>query len=143
MRKSEEAKGRVSEEEQGAPRFRSYQDLKLWQAAMEVAEACYRATNGFPREELFVTVSQIRRASISIPANVAEGWGREGTREFIQYLRIAQGSIKELETLVLFSIRVELMGSETGEKLLENLAEVSRMARALISSLQRKLKKDG
>ncbi len=106
---------------------------------MEVAEACYRATKGFPREELFVTVSQIRRARISIPANVAEGWGREGTREFIQFLRIAQGSIKELETLLLFSIRVELLGRETGEKLLENLAEVSRMARALISSLQRKL----
>jgi four helix bundle protein len=76
----------------------SYQDLKVWQGGMQLAEDCYCFTKGFPREEMFGMTSQIRRAAASIPANIAEGWGRESTREYIRFLRVAQGSLKELET---------------------------------------------
>jgi four helix bundle protein len=82
----------------GDSAFQSYRDLRVWQEAMALAELCYRHTRDFPREELFGLTTQIRRAAASIPANIAEGWGRESTGAYLQFLRIAQGSCKELET---------------------------------------------
>lgn len=84
----------------------SYRDLEIWQRAMALAEQVYRLTGTFPREEIFGLTSQARRAATSIPANIAEGWGREGTKEFQQFLRIARGSLRELETHLLLSQRV-------------------------------------
>jgi four helix bundle protein len=81
----------------------SYRDLRVWQDAMTLAESCYRLTRQFPRDELFGLTSQIRRAAASIPANVAEGHGRESTGNFVQSLRVAQGSLKELETHLLLA----------------------------------------
>jgi four helix bundle protein len=118
----------------------SYQDLKVWQKAMDLAEQCYRVTRGFPKDELFGMISQIRRASASIPANIAEGWGREGTREYIQFLRVAQGSLKELETHLILCQRVGLLLEAQALPLLVLCTEVGKMMRSLIGSLQRKLK---
>ena len=118
----------------------SYQDLTVWQKAMEMAERCYQLTRAFPSQEMYGMISQIRRAAVSIPANIAEGWGRESTREFIQFLRIAQGSVKELETLLRLSIRVQLAKATEINPILEMLSEVSRMLHSLIGSLRRKLK---
>jgi four helix bundle protein len=73
----------------------------VWQDAMTLAESCYRLTHQFPRDELFGLTSQIRRAAGSIPANIAEGHGRDNTGNFVQHLRISQGSLKELETHLL------------------------------------------
>ena len=70
---------------------RSYKDLIVWQKGMELAESCYRITSQFPRHEIYGLTAQIRRAASSIPANVAEGVGRENTGSFIQHLRISQG----------------------------------------------------
>jgi four helix bundle protein len=84
----------------------SYRDLLLWQRAMALAEICYRITAEFPRDEIYGMTAQIRRAAVSIPANVAEGHGRESTGTFIQSLRVAQGSLKELETHLLIAERV-------------------------------------
>jgi len=86
----------------------SYRDLQVWQDGMALAETCYRLAKDLPREELFAMSSQIRRSASSVPANIAEGHGRENTQSFIQYLRIAQGSLKELETHLLLSARVGL-----------------------------------
>src|SRR5438093_1116285 len=80
-----------------------YRQLEVWQGGMELAEKCYLATRGFPREELFGLVSQIRRAAVSIPANIAEGQGREHTREFLHFLSMARGSLMEVETHLLLS----------------------------------------
>ncbi|MCB1099836.1 MAG: four helix bundle protein [Verrucomicrobiae bacterium] len=118
----------------------SYQDLKVWQKAMDLAEVSYRLTKSYPKEELFGMTSQIRRASSSIPANIAEGWGREGTKEFIQYLKIAQGSLKEVETHLLLSQRVELATLDQIQPMLNQATEIGKMIRSLIGSLQRKLK---
>jgi len=118
----------------------SYQDLKVWQQGLQLAEECYLLTKGYPREELFGMTSQIRRASAAIPANIAEGWGREGTREYIQFLRVAQGSLKELETHLILSQRVGLARQEQVTPLLHRTTEIGKMIRSLIGSLQRKLR---
>ena len=118
--------------------FQSYRDLLVWQAGMALAEDCYRATRKFPRDEVFGMTSQIRRAAASIPANIAEGHGRENTGSFIQHLRIAQGSTKELETHLLLAHRVGLLELDTLEPLLSRSTEVGKMLRSLIRSLQRK-----
>jgi four helix bundle protein len=116
----------------------SYRELHVWQQAMDLAELCYRSTRTFPREELYGAVAQIRRAAASIPANIAEGNGRENRGEYIQFLRIAQGSLKELETHVLLSQRVGLVSRDGAEPLLDKCEAVGKMLRALIRSLQSK-----
>ncbi len=78
--------------------IQSYRELEVWQLGMDLAEECYRVTKGFPKEELFGMTSQIRRAAASIPANIAEGQGREHTKEFLHHLSVARGSLMELET---------------------------------------------
>ena len=117
--------------------IQSYQDLKVWQEAMNLAEECYCLTKLFPSSEMHGMVSQIRRAAVSVPANIAEGYGREYRREYIQFLRIAQGSLKELETHLILSVRVELIKEETGEPILKKCEVVGKMLRALIRSLQK------
>ena len=117
----------------------SYQDLTVWQKGMQLAEDCYRLTRRFPREELFGLTPQIRRAAASVPANIAEGWGREGTREYIQFLRVAQGSLKELETHLILSQRVGLVTEGEIAATLNLCGEMGKMIRSLIGSLQRKL----
>ena len=113
----------------------SYRDLKTWQIAMSLAESCYRCTKTFPRDELFGLTSQIRRAASSVPANIAEGYGRDSLASYIHFLRIAQGSLKELETHIILANRIELLATENAEKLLSTSDEVGRMFRGLIKSL--------
>jgi four helix bundle protein len=103
---------------------------------MTLAEACYRLTRDFPREETFGMTAQIWRAAVSVPANIAEGHGREQTRSFIQFLRIAQGSVKELETHLLLVQRVGL--AKDVEQLVGKCDAVGRMLRSLIRSLERR-----
>lgn len=103
---------------------------------MDLAEASYRLTKGFPRDELFGITSQIRRAAISIPANIAEGYGREQTGSYIQFLRVAQGSLKELETHFLLSHRIGLADLGAIDPLLAQCQETGKMLRALIRSVQ-------
>lgn len=98
--------------------IRDYRDLIVWKEAMDIAEQVYVLTRGFPREELFGMTSQMRRCAVSIPANIAEGFGRAQRRSFIQFLRIAQGSLKELETHAALCMRIGLL-AETELKPLE------------------------
>jgi four helix bundle protein len=118
--------------------FRSYRDLLVWQKAMNLAEECYRATRDFPRDELFGLTAQIRRAAASMAANIAEGHGRESTGSFIHFLRIAQGSTKELETHSILAHRVGHLTAEQLESLLGRSSEVGKMLRSLIRSLEAK-----
>ena len=116
----------------------SYRGLRVWQDAMSLAEACYVVTRKFPKDEMFGLTSQIRRSAASVPANIAEGHGRENTQPFIQHLRISQGSIKELETHLLLSARVGITQLQDIEPLLNLCQDVGKMLRALIRSLQQK-----
>ncbi|MEB3343180.1 four helix bundle protein [Okeania sp.] len=85
-----------------------FKDLKIWQNGMDIAEKCYFLTKLFPKDELYGMVQQIRRSAVSIPANIAEGYGRRYTGEYLRFLNIAQGSINELETHLILSERVGL-----------------------------------
>ncbi len=120
----------------GAQTVKSYQDLEVWQVAMNVAEQCYRLTTSFPKEELFGLTAQIRRAGASVAANIAEGYGRESRREYLQFLRIAQGSLKELETYLLLSVRVGIAKEGKVFPILSECERVSKMLHRLIRSLQ-------
>ena len=116
----------------------SYRDLRVWQDAMTLAAACYQLTRDFPREELFGMLAQIRRSAASIAANIAEGHGREQTRPFIHFLRIAQGSLKELETHLLLAEKVQIANSVKVAALLTNCETLGKMLRSYIRSLQRR-----
>jgi four helix bundle protein len=112
--------------------------LLVWKAAIELAVECYAATKDFPTREIYGMTSQIRRSAASIGANIAEGYGREHRGSFVQFLRIAQGSLKELETHVILCGRVELMAENEVARLLRQSDDLGKMLRALIRSLQRK-----
>jgi four helix bundle protein len=119
-----------------AGRVRSYRDLRVWQKGMSLAEACYVLTRRFPKEELFGMTSQIRRAASSVPANIAEGYGRDSTGEYIQFLRVSRGSLKELETHVTLSSRVGLIAESETKNVLEECDRLGKMLHRLIRSLQ-------
>ncbi len=125
----------------GEPVIKSYRDLRVWQDAMGLAEHCYRLTHAFPREETFGLSAQIRRSATSIPANIAEGHGRENTQSFIQYLRIAQGSLKELETHLMLAERIGLVANAKIEGCLARCEELGKTIRSLIRALQAKVRK--
>ena len=102
----------------------SYRDLVAWRKGVELATQSYEVTRTFPREELFGLTSQIRRAAAAGPANIAEGQGRETTGAFVQFLRVAKGSLKELETHVIVSKRVGLMSTARQEEILSRCDEL-------------------
>ena len=119
--------------------IQSYRELEVWQMAMNLAEQCYQVTRTFPKEEMFGMTSQIRRAAASIPANIAEGQGRQHTKEFLNHLSIARGSLKELETHLLLSQRVGLLTEAKVKPLLEMTDRISRMLSALRQALEKRL----
>jgi four helix bundle protein len=110
---------------------RHYQELIVWQKAMDLVEVVYQLTKQFPKEELYGLASQIRRAAVSIPSNIAEGQARKSTAEFRNFLSIAQGSRAELETQLLIAIRLEYLVPEQTALCMALLAEISRMLNAL------------
>jgi four helix bundle protein len=105
---------------------------------MALTEEIYRLSARFPKEELYGLTSQVRRAAVSIPSNIAEGQGRENSGSFIQFLRIAQGSLKEVETQLLLAVRIGLMTDEDVAPAMAMCDELGKMTRALIRSIQRK-----
>ena len=119
--------------------LQSYRELEVWQLGMELAERCYEETRGFPREELFGMTCQIRRSAASIPANIAEGQGREHTKEFLHHLGIARGSLMELETHLVLSQRVGLLSDSQLAPLLALADRISRMLSGLRKALERRL----
>jgi four helix bundle protein len=118
------------------PKLQSYEDLEVWQLAMTLAEECYKLTATFPREETYGLTVQIRRAAVSIPANIAEGYGRNQTGNFLHFLRIAQGSVRELETHLLLTSRPKVAAAEKVTPCRETAVRVSKMLRALIRSIE-------
>jgi four helix bundle protein len=112
---------------------RSYRDLLVWQKGMDLVEECYRFTWLLPRAEQFGLVSQIQRASASLPANIAEGYGRHNTGDFLRHLAIANGSLKELETHLLLAQRLH---QKDPQGLLARTDELGRMLTAMMRTLR-------
>ena len=105
---------------------------------MKLAVACYAVTKPFPPSAAYGMTSQIRRSSTSVAANIAEGHGRENTGSFIQFLRMAQGSLKELETHLILAGRVGLVQQDAATVLLKDTEEIGKMLRSMIRSLERR-----
>ena len=116
---------------------KSYRDLVVWQKAMDLVAEIYRITAHFPREEVYGLTSQLRRAAVSIPSNIAEGQGRHGTAEFRHFLRQSSGSLMELETQVLIAERLGYISTAETQPVLRDAAEVGKILNGLIASLDR------
>ena len=118
---------------------KDYRDLIVWQKAMDLVETIYRTTAAFPREEIYGLTSQIRRAAISIPSNIAEGNGRNTTRDYVHFLGMAYGSVKEVETQVLIAERLRYINSSDSNRLVQMTTEIARLISGLATSLKRRI----
>src|SRR5690242_9472148 len=112
--------------------MKDFRDLKVWEKAHALVLACYDATKPFPREEIFGLTSQIRRAGVSVPANIAEGCGRRGNAELHRFLQMAMGSANELEYHLLLSKDLGYLKSEEHTRVHGQVEEVKRMLASLI-----------
>lgn len=119
--------------------LKSYKELKVWQRAYHLSLDIYRTTKKFPREEIYGLASQMRRSAVSVPSNIAEGYGRKTTRDYIRSLYISYGSLCELETQILLSGDLNFMKPEELQKLKTEIGEIERMLKGLIRSLERTL----
>ena len=117
-------------------KVKNYQELIVWQRAMDLVEDVYKASREFPREEIYALTSQIRRAAVSIPSNIAEGQGRRTTADFLRHLSIAYGSLCEVETQILIAQRLRYVAQEKTENVLSRAGEVGRILNGLIASLE-------
>lgn len=116
--------------------LQNHRDLKVWQISVDLVETVYRLSRDWPNHELYGLVSQARRASVSIPANIAEGAGRRSTGEFMQFVGVARGSLAELETLLVVAARLGYLEDDVLEILMKDVAEVGRMLTGLMQSLR-------
>jgi four helix bundle protein len=116
----------------------SYRDLIVWQRSMDFVVMIYESTCNFPDTEKFGLTSQLRRAAVSIPSNIAEGQGRRTAGEFLNALSIAHGSLREIETQLMLAERLKLIQSKTLESLLNQTTEIGKMLNGLSNSLRKK-----
>jgi len=115
----------------------SYKDLVVWQKGIELVNDVYSITRKFPKEEMFGLTNQMRRASISIPANIAEGWGRKSTKNYIQFIRISIGSLFEMETMCIIAKNQNYIDERIYSTISANLEELGRMLNKLLQSLDK------
>ena len=118
--------------------LKSYRDLEVWKKSIDWVEQIYLVSKDFPQEERFGLTSQLRRAAVSVPSNIAEGAARTGTGEFLQFLSVAGGSLAEAETQLMIAGRLQLAPPERVEALLHQAEELSKMLGGLKRSLQSK-----
>ena len=116
--------------------IRSYRDLKMWQAGMDLVEQIYGLTRQFPRYEIYGLSQQARRAALSVPSNIAEGHARQSTKEYLQHVSIALGSLAETETQLLAAVRLGYADAADAEPALVLAQSVGKMLRALQKSLR-------
>ena len=121
-----------------AEELRSYRDLRVWQKGMDLAAEVYRLSKDWPKEELYGLTSQVRRSAASVPANIAEGYGRQSTASYSQFLKIARGSLKELETHLLLAERIGLVARGNCREVLEQADDLGKMLGGLIKAVERK-----
>ena len=121
-----------------SPTNRNYADLIAWQKAMNLAESVYRVTKTLPRDETYGLTSQMRRAAVSIPSNIAEGEGRGTSGQFLHMLGVSYGSLRELETQVILAGRLQLLSEDDRRHVIEQCAEVGRLLNGLMKSIKRR-----
>lgn len=118
--------------------LRTHKDLDVWKKSIDFVTKIYSLTKGFPKEEMYGIIGQLRRASVSIPSNIAEGSGRRGKQEFKQFLYIALASASEIDTQLIISLNLQYIDEANYEKLNSELETISKMLQGLIKSIENK-----
>ncbi|MEO8516527.1 MAG: four helix bundle protein, partial [Flavobacterium sp.] len=117
--------------------IKSYKDLLIWQKGIEIVCMTYKLVSSFPKDELYALSSQIKRSSVSIPSNIAEGYGRQSTQSYIQFIRIARGSLCELETQLLVAKKLDFFNDEKlFLELSTQIIEESKMINSFLNKLE-------
>jgi four helix bundle protein len=124
-------------------RITSYKDLEVWKRGIIMVKNIYQATSVFPASELYGLTSQIRRASISIPVNIAEGWGRESSKNYIQFLRNSRGSLFELDTLIHISCELLFISPDQSNELRKEVGELGKMLNSTIKKINQHISESG
>lgn len=119
--------------------MKTFRDLLIWQKAMALVTKCYRATKQLPKEELFGLTSQIRRCSISIPSNIAEGFGRGTNKDYHRFLTIAMGSLFEFQTQIEIAFNLQYISADEFNTIYEDSRELERMLSAFINKVRETL----
>ena len=114
----------------------NYKELEVWKRSVALTTELYKLTSGFPDTERYGLTSQIRRAVTSIPANIAEGWGRGSTGEYVQFLTVARGSLMEVETHLIVACNLHLLSAPASAPLSKEIEEIGKMLNALIGALK-------
>jgi four helix bundle protein len=117
----------------------THKDLRVWQQSIEMVTSIYKITKAFPKDEIFGLVSQMHRAAVSVPSNIAEGYARGTDKEKLHFLRISSGSMSEIETQLILSLNLGYIGQETYNELSEQITSVWKQLNALISSIKKGL----
>lgn len=120
-------------------RISSFRELRIWQIGMDISEQVYRLTQTFPKQEIYGLSSQMQRAAVSIPSNIAEGHTRDSTKEYLYHLSVSLGSLAELETQLALSVRLHYIDQAKFDLLISQLHELGRMLRGTQKSLKSKL----
>jgi len=115
--------------------MKNYRDLIVWQKALRLVTEIYRHTKSFPKDEIYGLTSQIRRSSVSIPSNIAEGYGRNSTQDYIRFLRIANGSLFELQTHLEIARNLDFLSYEKFTELYDLSREIERMLSSLLKKI--------
>ncbi len=116
---------------------RTYKDLLIWQKGIDIVKEIYLLCQEIPNDELFGLQSQIKRSSISIPSNIAEGWGRNYTKNYIQFLKISRGSLFELETQLIIAKELDFISTDSYNRIQVLITEESKMLNAFIKSIDK------
>ena len=118
--------------------MKNYRDLVVWQKSMKLVSEIYRHTKAFPEDERYGLTLQLKRSSISLPSNMAEGYGRNSTQDYIRFLRIANGSLFELQTQLEIALNLGFLTDESFSLLFESSREIERMLSSLIRKISPK-----
>ena len=130
--KSEKAEGRSEK------LMKTYRDLIVWQKSIKLVTEVYSITKNFPKEELYGLTSQIRRSVVSIPSNIAEGYGRNSTQDYIRFLQIACGTLYEMQTQIEIAVNLDYLDREYSENIFNQTNEIERMLNSFIRKMKEK-----
>jgi four helix bundle protein len=118
--------------------IKTYRDLQIWQKSMILVVDIYKASKSFPNDETYGLTSQVRRCAVSIPSNIAEGYGRNSTSDYVRFLHIAEASLYEMQTQLVIALNLQYLKKNDFDKLYESSREIERMLSKLIKKLNRR-----
>jgi len=117
----------------------SYHDLEIWKRGIQLVKELYKITSEFPKSEIYGLTSQIQRAAVSFPANIAEGWGRESSKNYIQFLRNSRGSLFEMDTLIIIAYKLNYIDKKTLNPILNEIKELGKMLNSIIKKINERI----